>query len=311
MLREYYLEVLYTAPALHSQQKFKWQIYSTDVAQAWMKLLITQLKLNTHFSCNYTGFKFFNNKKILTQSLNNCIKLINESKIYPINEIMPLKYSQKILNVIHDHFEAIYQVRKSSFSPKLLMAIEGLNYFVHALEDHYKIQADGENLAFTRHKFNGNMLFPFQEKFYEQFKLDLNFGEVYLHYHQIGKSCLSHFLDQILVTTPSNVIPQNLLNAGFDVCWGEHSFSLHEKKLLQNYLINQNQDPENKKLCLGYLPLAKLVSHQHLDKKEIINLMSLHTIVEKIDVCTEYCMISSKTFHQENIKDLLIREFSI
>lgn len=98
---------------------------------------------------------------------------------------------------------------------------------------------------------------------------DRQFGYVYMHWTQIGKTLFEVFRDEhapdLHSTTCEAINSLRFYSGEFDVEWGNdvvygkqcpwHDI---EQDLFRSWLIKNNLDPDNKTLSLGYLPIGKV-----------------------------------------------------
>jgi hypothetical protein len=121
-------------------------------------------------------------------------------------------------------------------------------------------------------------------------------GGVYMHWTQIGKTLFEVFRDEHapdLTDTVCEAITHLQYYSGeFDIDWGNdivyngnRTWHTKEQDLFRDWLIQNNQDPHDTKLSLGYLPLAQVDlqgSFGTTDYKEIWNILGTHLDIYQI-----------------------------
>jgi hypothetical protein len=216
------------------------------------------------------------------------------------------------LNQLHNHFEKL-QGTVDSLSPyykvanyETKYAIRELNILCHEIENLILSQRKARTvpewqrpsqittfLHATRYLLTDNLRQGFLTNGY-----DRKFGNVYMHWAQIGKTLFEVWRDEnapILSKTTCEAITHLEYYSGeFDIEWGkdvtkDNNYPWHEKEQqeFQNWLISNGLDPNDPKLSLGYLPLGyvDLVnSFGTTDMFEIWDKLSFHLDIYKIEV---------------------------
>jgi len=216
------------------------------------------------------------------------------------------------LNQLHNHFEKL-QGTVDSLSPyykvanyETKYAIRELNILCHEIENLILSQRKARTvpewqrpsqittfLHATRYLLTDNLKQGFLTNGY-----DRKFGNVYMHWAQIGKTLFEVWRDEnapILSKTTCEAITHLEYYSGeFDIEWGkdvtkDNNYPWHEKEQqeFQNWLISNGLDPNDPKLSLGYLPLGyvDLVnSFGTTDMFEIWDKLSFHLDIYKIEV---------------------------
>lgn len=95
----------------------------------------------------------------------------------------------------------------------------------------------------------------------EEFSLQRHFGDLFVHYSQVGKSVLDAFEDNDIVMQESNIRPHEFYDGSFDIRfrgWSEKKvIDLTEK--LSSWMKNQSYDPSDRKWAIGWLVVADLI----------------------------------------------------
>jgi hypothetical protein len=124
------------------------------------------------------------------------------------------------------------------------------------------------------------------------------FGHVYMHWAQIGKTLFEVFRDEgapkLDKTTCEAITELRYYSGEFDVEWGndvvypsEHSWHNKEQEDFIVWLEDNNLDPSDTKLSLGYLPIGQVDlqgSFGTTDYQEIWDQLSTHLDIYSIEI---------------------------
>lgn len=293
----------------------RFQIESFDLAQRWARKLAVHLQLGCHLEKGFLLHGWLGGPRdeaYLCNELNRHIEIVNrayETKPggleYHIDETFNFeKIDQDQLNAIHHHFEILIgQVWNPSPLYKdwigdAIYSIRQLNHLCHELED-----LIGSRLS---HKRGGcaayliaSMLPPrlaaqgFRDELrlsdYDNFDLRLNFGDVYLHYAQLGKTHFEAFLHNDNKIERSNISGLRYLTGEFDICFADdpqlQSFDSLKQDFL-SWLIKNGFDPSDRTLGLGQVRVARLDKSifGHKSDFEILNELFNYDDVKRISV---------------------------
>lgn len=216
---------------------------------------------------------------------------------YPVgNQPMPgLKIKHDIMNRLHNHFERMQGTvwQPSQYyklaTPEVKYAIRQLNLICHELESLIlsirKLKQIPEwvrpsqittFINCPRHNLKDTHRDGFSNGY------DRRFGEVYMHWCQIGKTLMEVYNDEgapklTVGDDPTDItvgegVTCEAINAlkyysgEFDIEWakdvvyGDPKRPWHNNKIddFYNWLENNGIDSSNKNLSLGYLPIAKV-----------------------------------------------------
>jgi hypothetical protein len=224
-----------------------------------------------------------------------------------------LQVKHNVMNRLHYHFEQLqgtvwnlsgyYQL--ADYNTKY--AIRQLNNICHEIESlvlsQRKAHAQPEWqrpsqittwLAAPRHELTDQHRQGFLQNGY-----DRQFGHVYMHWTQIGKTLIEIFRDEgapeLTETICSAINELRFYSGEFDIEWGKDVVynSAHtpwhtdEQDRFKEWLIANNRDPADPKLSLGYLHLGQvdlLRSFGTQDPETIWESMSQHLDIYKIEV---------------------------
>lgn len=204
------------------------------------------------------------------------------------------RIKHNVMNRLHNHFEKL-QGTVWNASEYYMLADYETKYAIRQLNT---ICHEIENLVLSQHKMNTmpEWVRPSQittflhaerydlthahKKISVDNKFDRRFGEVYMHWTQIGKTLLEVFRDEhgpnlIVGDNPTDISVGNgatceaitalkYYSGEFDIEWGnnivhgDHAFHDNFIKDFYQWLSSNQIDKDNPDLCLGYLPIGKV-----------------------------------------------------
>ena len=145
-------------------------------------------------------------------------------------------------------------------------------------------------------------------KLFLENRYDRVLGGVYMHWTQIGKTLFEVFRDEgapELTDTVCEAITELKYYSGeFDVEWGNdvveggpHPWHDDEQQQFKKWLVNNNRDPNDTSLSLGYLPIGQVQLEKSFgtkDYKVIWEALGDHLdiykiIVEGVEQTFDYC----------------------
>lgn len=228
-----------------------------------------------------------------------------------------------VMNRLHNHFEKLqgtaWQLSQyyilADYETKY--AIRQLNTICHEIENlvlsQHKIQTMPEwirpsQITTFLHAERYDLSKAHKEVCYQN-GYDRKFGEVYMHWTQVGKTLLEVFRDEhapnlIVGNDPTDIS----INTGtvceaitalkyysgeFDVEWGNdivhgnHEFHDHFTANFYNWLNQNNIDRSNLDLCLGYFPIGSITIEESFGSKNpdtVREILSSYLDIYKIEV---------------------------
>ena len=292
----YSLKITICDPANFNKEiSFDWEVLHTPPALMWFKLLTNLAQIKKRIFPRFTGF-ISPHKKMshLRDNLNQCIEIINGGGLYKIAERATDSFDQEFSNIIHHHFEILsgsYEnpsdIYKSS-NKIVRKAIAGLNQNIHdmeALTRANEFKKSGETGASALIcEVVGVPRYKMPEDFLEYFSMKIEYGDIFLHYSQIGKTWWEVFIDQDQEIFPDAIRPLSVISGEFDAFFYDFKMPDVTKNQLDDLLIKCGQDPQNKHLALGYLPVAKFINTQKLSKLEIQNHIAEHLYLKNVSL---------------------------
>ena len=223
-----------------------------------------------------------------------------------------LEPKHTVLNQLHNHFERL-QGTVNHLSPYYRVAdydtkyaIRQLNNICHEMENNILSQRKAlvnptwirptqitTFLAADRYRLTDEHRQGFVTNGY-----DRRFAHVYMHWTQIGKTYFEVWRDEGAPKLDSTVCEAitdlEYYSGEFDIEWGkdvtlaiEHPWHNKEQQEFKDWLVENNLDPSDARLSLGYLPLGYidlLRSFNTTDMFDIWNQLSTHLDIYSIEV---------------------------
>ena len=217
-----------------------------------------------------------------------------------------------ILNHLHTHFERL-QGTVNNLSPyyraadyDTKYAIRQLNIICHEMESlilsqrKERVRPEWVRPSQITTFLHAERL-PLKDEHREGFSTngyDRKFGTVYMHWAQIGKTLFEVWRDEgaptLTDTICETITHLEYYSGEFDIEWAkdvtsgpECPWHTKEQELFAQWLIDNNLDPSNPKLSLGYLPLGRVdfeTSFGTTDMFEIWNRLSNYLDIYSIQV---------------------------
>lgn len=189
------------------------------------------------------------------------------------------KYAIRQLNILcHEIENLILSQQKESILPEWIRPSQ-ITTWLHA--PRYKLSAEHRKLFLK----NG---------------YDRRFGHVYMHWAQIGKTLFEVFRDEnapeLHNITCDTITHLEYYSGEFDVEWGldvvsgegsRHFWHVEEQNKFKKWLIQNNFDPEDESLSLGYLPIGFVDLEKSFgtsDHFQIWDLLSSHLDIYAIQI---------------------------
>ena len=223
-----------------------------------------------------------------------------------------LSPKHSILNHLHTHFERL-QGTVNNLSPYYRAADYDTKYAIRQLNI---ICHEMESLILSQRKervrpewvrpsqittFLHAKRIPLKDVHREGFVsngYDRRFGTVYMHWAQIGKTLFEVWRDEgapeLTNTVCETINSLEYYSGEFDIEWGkdvtlspECPWHVEEQKMFAQWLVDNNLNPADSKLSLGYLPIGYIdleASFGTTDMFEVWNKLSNYLDIYSIDV---------------------------
>lgn len=281
------------------------QVYDNPIARDWCAALKEILQQGLLLEKNFCFLGFPNtarNLEYLCDQLNDAKDTINnffdDYKI--VEEFTPdtlrngLNPNQDLMNHLHNHFERLQGTvenlsdyyRRADYDTKY--AIRQLNLICHELESlMLSLRKQANDPQWVRSSqittFINCKRYPLTDEHRELFldnKYDRDFGGVYMHWTQIGKTLFEVWRDEgapkLTDTVCEAITHLQYFSGEFDIEWGNsvwdggpYQWHNQEQQEFRDWLISNGLDPNDPKLSLGYLPLGYVFLDPGCDPADI------------------------------------------
>jgi hypothetical protein len=274
----------------------RWRIHETLPAQFWLKALTQTLKGPWPPFPRFTGF-IYGHKTMdhLSEVLNHCIELINADGRYHISERADGRFTQEFSNKIHHHFEVligeegVHTPYYLSSSQEICHAVSGLNHCIHDME---ALERALERVPLFPDQYFSSIVmeflqrprFAFPDEVFRHFQIEVEFGDLLLHYGQIGKTWWEVFLDRDEEIFKEAIRPHSVLTGEFDIAFGEFMPGQKQLSEFKHFLKERVVDINDPKLAIGHCPLGKLILIPGLSREGHRELVGTHMNLLKISL---------------------------
>jgi hypothetical protein len=261
----------------------------------------------------------------LCDQLNQNISVINQFfdneyfiwEIFTPNNVVGFDYAENginhdMMNRLHNHFERLQGTvgglgvyyRNADYETKY--AIRQLNNICHELEtlilsrrklatDPYWVRPSQITTFLQAPRYD---LKPEHRQGFIANGYDRVFGGVYMHWTQIGKTLFEVYRDEgapeLTATVCEAITELQYYSGEFDVEWGNnvvrnggHPWHDKEQSHFEQWLIENDRDPRDPNLSLGYLPLGQVdlqASFGTTDYKQIWDVLGSHLDIHSIEI---------------------------
>lgn len=266
--------------------ELNYQLKNHPLARKWFKSLWSYLECPGKTEVRYTGFSGkYRDKKTLIDKLNRCIEVINKDGVHQGKKIENYEWNTQTHNEVHHLFEICIGTREQyteyaiNASAEVKNAIKGLNDLTHELEEALRDTPLGA-IHTTFLDETGKVIpgTPIEKEEYKYFDLNFSWGDMLLHYCQLGKTWLEVFLDEDEEIFESNINPLAYVDGSFDIFFLK-PISCYVQRDFFKWLEENGKNPYDPELRLGYVSAATLIED---DKMENMS------IKEKIDFLSQY-----------------------
>ncbi|MBX3032736.1 MAG: hypothetical protein KF865_02350 [Bdellovibrionaceae bacterium] len=254
------------------------KIEKHDLAQRWARMLWNSLRneqLKVYKNYLFHGWLSEGRTlKFLCEELDRHISLINgffaehHEEPYAITQRVSLEtMDQDLLNQIHRHFENLigHSWNVSRFYTKapseIRWSIENLNWLVHEIENLRCCQERMSRGFCQSHmfvSFEGAERQDLRFEDYAHFDPHIDFGDVCLHYAQIGKPHLDAFHSQDEIIDMSSVNGLRYLTAEFDISFRDADRREVDSWMprFRAWMREKGLDPDDRRLAIGFARIA-------------------------------------------------------
>ncbi len=248
------------------------------LAKKWAKGLIKLVKKNVFLEKHYThmGFPLSDrNLKAISEDINAQVDVINShqwKEPYYIKERAKEHMDQDDLNALHHHFEIMTGLTWEpspwfeNADQKTRVAILFLNHYIHEYEYKYRayeqLEKWGKAPSSLNFAFSACPHYDLKDKDCEHFTMERKFGDVYLHYSQLGKTFEEAYADNDDIVNDKNINGHRYFTGEFDLYLGpdtDLNYLKSHRKNLYRWLESKGVSPHDPRLCLGEAKVAKLI----------------------------------------------------
>lgn len=270
------------------------RVFDNALARDWYealkRILINGNLLEKNFC--FLGFPHSaRNLEYLCRELNLAVDTINNffddykivEKFTPETLRTGLDPNQDLMNLLHNHFEKLQGTvenlsdyyRRADYETKY--AIRQLNLICHELESLMlslrKLTTQPEWVRSSQiTTFINCERYQLTEEHRQLFLsngYDRKFATVYMHWAQIGKTLFEVFRDEgaprLDKTTCDAITNLQYYSGEFDIEWGNsvvlngpHEWHNQEQEDFKKWLVDNDLDPTDTSLSLGYLPIGEV-----------------------------------------------------
>lgn len=332
---------------LNKQDKLDYTInvYDHEMAQRWFTSLQDILRHNNYLEKNFCFLGFPNSSRDLAyicKELNWAVQTINNYFVgkYQIKEqYLPealrdknLKPNQEIMNALHNHFEILQGTvwglseyyKRADYTTKF--AIRQLNNLCHEAESlmlSQRKQATAPEWIrpsqITTFLNCQRINFPdYCKTTFNENRFNRRFGEVYLHWTQIGKTLFEVYRDEngvdIDKATCDAITHLRYYSGEFDIEWakditftGENPWHIRDIKGFKEWLVRNDFDLNNTEYNFGHHPVGQVNLMQTFgsDKFQdvlpiISNYLDIYEITAgEVSACYDYAWSDSNYYEQQ------------
>jgi len=227
---------------------------------------------------------------------------------YIPRECLGLKIKHDVMNRLHNHFEKLEGTvenpsRYAMVAPREIReAIGELNHLCHEIESLVLSQRKAVNkpewirpsqITTFDHRKRYELTDEHRQGFVKN-RYDREFGHVYMHWTQIGKTYIEVFRDEgspdLTDTVCEAITDLRYYSGEFDIEWAKsvtrnEGWHAEEQLKFENWLLKHGLDPNDPKLSLGYLHIGEVDLERSFgttDMFEIWKMLEQHLDIYKI-----------------------------
>lgn len=277
----------------------KYDVMNTTIGNQWFQHCVENVKSSPRIEKNFCWLGWPDpNRDVeyLSARLNECVDIINEfadSNVelwngYRIDKNWNDISSDDALNQLHHHFELLMgqvwdvAIYMKTASPSAAYSIRQLNNLVHELASRKSAVVGGSGMTVVSYMNPVRELFD--DNYYDSFSLNRNFGDIFLHYAQTGKTPIEAFEDNDDYVFNNNINALRYMSGEFNIWWNSSTSDTkinQIKEELRQWLADRDvilQEHENfcyyidqdgNKQGIGWLTVAK-IDKQGLTEKDLI-----------------------------------------
>lgn len=266
-----------------------YQLKDLPVAKRWVATLDHNLNKPDKCTIHDRFVGFGRTISLVSNEIRQAIQIIEAYKPGSISLDLNEDFTQDSLNQLHRHFEDLMgSVENISpfyiqAPPHVKRAIADINIKGHELES-LNNNNDYKQIYVELLNIDRELLEPQDSK---HFSLKLEFGDMFLHYAQLGKQLLDVYRDKDVHVSAENIRPLKYISGEFDLQFTDDQ-DMEQYSHFFSWLRKNKIDPEDPSLQLGWLVIGKmdltLKPFAGLSHKEITTLISQFPKVTSISI---------------------------
>ena len=281
-------------------------VNENEISHAWFDEVVNCLNLEMRLEKNFSWLGMpdpVRTVDFLRNKLEDCVDKINSYATknpewgYYIQREWNDASSHEALNILHHHFEVLMgqvwdvSVYMKTADDDTKYQIRQLNNLVHELQS--RKTASNETGGMTIASYLNVSRKLFEDNYYDYFKLNREFGDIFLHYSQTGKTPIEAFTDEDDHVFDNNINALRYLSGEYNIWWGHGSSQVEQlKNTLRDWLNARNLiasespdfsyyiDQEGNKQGIGWITVAKLENPFSTDREFRDNILNKLNIYE-------------------------------
>lgn len=278
----------------------KYDVMDTTIGNQWFQHCVDNVKSNPRIEKNFCWLGWPDpNRDVdyLSERLEECVDIINEFADanvdlwdgYRIDKNWNDISSDDALNQLHHHFEMLMgqvwdvAIYMKTASPAAAYSIRQLNNLVHELASRKSAVSGGSGMTVVSYMNPVRELFD--DNYYDSFSLNRNFGDIFLHYAQTGKTPIEAFEDNDDYVFNNNINALRYMSGEFNIWWNSSTSDMQINQTKENLrqwlaergvILQEHEnfcyyvDPDGNKQGIGWLTVAK-IDNQGQTEKELID----------------------------------------
>lgn len=282
-------------------------VTGNEISNAWFEEVVNCLNQGLRLEKNFCWLGLPDSVRtvdFLRDKLEDCVDKINSYAAknpdwgYYIHREWNDAASHEALNILHHHFELLMgqvwdvSVYMKTADDDTKYQIRQLNNLVHELQSRKTANYNSGGMTIASYLNVQRELF--QDNYYDYFNLNREFGDIFLHYSQTGKTPIEAFTDEDDHVFDNNINALRYLSGEYNIWWGEGDSESHiqnTKNALRDWLNARNLivsessdfsyyvDQDGNKQGIGWINVAKLRNPYSTNKQfrdQILNKLNIY-----------------------------------
>ncbi len=292
----------------------KFNVVDSEIADAWFEEVVSCLQQGLRLEKNFCWLGLPDSVRtvdFLRQKLEECVDAINSYALrnpdwgYFIHREWNDAASHEALNILHHHFEILMgqiwdvSVYMKTADDPTKYQIRQLNNLVHELQSRKGASLDGGGMTVASYLNVKRKLFD--DDYYDYFEINRDFGDIFLHYSQTGKTPIEAYSDRDDHVFDNNINALRYLSGEYNIWWGQ-SITPEKVDSIKSDLrdwLNTRQlireessdfsyyvDSDGNKQGIGWINVAKLenpFSTSREFRNNILNKLNIYKMTAFVD----------------------------